>query len=286
MTATLCQKRPHAPSIHSQRVRRFGFFCSLLISLLGFSNCTTVHKDFAQLKPREAKRFAPYAMMAANSYHHERERFEVESLGWVQVDRAGNRTCEPTYSSGFSLAYDIFRNDARKEYAFVYRGTDSILDFLWANLAVFISPQYELADWHFKQFLKKVPSNYTVVTVGHSLGAGLALRESVLHGKDAIVFNPSPRLFGPPVRSYQKATRIVVFQKDEILSAIRRRTSTWYLATENGAVYESNFDFGRDLQRKPGLKRWIGLHSMSKLAAAIAADGAGKDPRLHDVALR
>jgi len=44
---------------------------------------------------------------------------------------------------------------------------------------------------------------------------------------------------------------------------------------------KSNFDFGEQLDQAHGLKKWIGLHSMTKLAQGIVARGASDDPKLR-----
>jgi hypothetical protein len=266
---------------------RFSFrsFGSALVLLLAFSSCTTVKKDFKPLSDAEAARIAPYAMMAANSYHGT-ESFPLKSLGWIQIDRAGNETGEPTYSHGFSLAFDIFRNDRLRQYAFVYRGTDSLLDFPWANLAPLVSKEYLAADWYFRKFLSnrlKPYQNYEIVLVGHSLGGGMALRESVLLGFDAFVFDPSPRLFGPPIPRYKPAKRVAVFEKGEILSIIRGPTTSWYKAMNT--VYQTEFPFP-DAERKHGVARWVSLHSMPQLAEGIRVKGVRENPTLEKAALR
>jgi hypothetical protein len=217
-------------------------------------------------------------MMAANSYHHKCEWFPLANLGWVQLDLAGKPTDEPTYSHTLSLAYDVFRNDRRREYVFVYRGTDSYLDAIWSNLAPFVSPAYVFGDTHFDRFLEtRQFTKYKIILAGHSLGAGLSLHKSI-RGYDAYLFDPSPRIFGPPASEYRPATRVVVFEKGEILTTLRDRTSLWYTAA-TGGVYQANFDF--HVNSKHGVAKAIALHSMFKLAEGIRARGAVVDPRLN-----
>lgn len=222
--------------------------------------------------------------MAANSYHRKCEWFPLKSLGWVQLDRAGNETEEPTYAHRFSLGYDIYRNDRRHQYAYVYRGTDSVLDFLWANLAVFVSLEYKFAEDQFNEFMTNRPKqyrDYEVVIVGHSLGAGLALRQSLIGPFDAFVFDPTPRLFRLSPPPYKPAKRIVVFQRDEILTILRARTSAWYDTTKSGgAVYRTDHTFGPHVDQKRGFGKQIALHDMFKLAENIRAEGARVNPRL------
>jgi len=266
---------------------RFSFssFGSALVLLLAFSSCTTVKKDFKSLSDADAARIAPYAMMAANAYHGPKW-FPLKSLGWIQIDRAGNETGDPTYSHGFSLAFDVFRNDRLRQYAFVYRGTDSLLDFPWANLAPLVSKEYLAADWYFRNFLSSVRKpyqNYEIVLVGHSLGGGMALHESVLLGFDAFVFDPSPRLFGPAISRYKPAKRVAVFEKGEILSILRSRSTSWYKAMNT--VYQTEFPFP-DAERKHGVAKSVSLHNMTQLAEGIRAKGAGENPKLEGAALR
>jgi hypothetical protein len=267
-------------------IRVSSSFGLVLLSLLAFSNCTTVNKQVRELKPRDAARIAPYAMMTANSYHHKCDWFPLQPLGWVQVDLSGKQSDDPTYSHRFSLAYDIYRNDRQHEYVFVYRGTDSLLDFAWANLAPFVSLEYRLAERHFNKFLNSRPpqfKQYKIVLAGHSLGAGLALHESI-RGFDAFVFDPSPRLFGPSSSQYRKGKRVVVFQKGEILALLRARTSLWYAAA-TGGVYQTEFDFGPEVNRKQGISKRVGLHDMFKLAEHIRAEGAPVNSHLNEAKL-
>ena len=97
-------------------IRVSSFFGLVLLLLLVFSNCATVNKQVRELRPRDAARIAPYAMMAANSYHRKCDWFPLRTIGWVQVDLAGKPTDDPTYSHRFSLASDIFRNDRRGQF--------------------------------------------------------------------------------------------------------------------------------------------------------------------------
>jgi hypothetical protein len=247
--------------------------------VVGLGGCTPVQKQYRPLELKQAATIAPYAMMAANSYHRPCVYFPLKSLGWVQVDRAGNETAGPTYARDYSLGYDIYRNDRRREFAFVFRGTDSVLDFMWANLAPFVSPQYVFAHERFNEFLhnRRPPYDaYKLVVVGHSLGGGLALHESLSHENiEAYVFNTSPRIFRGSRRDYGPTKRIAVFQNGEILSMFRDRTSLWYLATKpSGAVYETNYDFGPEVDGKRGLAKQIALHDMFRLAETMRAAGS------------
>lgn len=258
-----------------------------LILLAAFSGCTTYQREFPTLDRRAAVRIAPYAMMAANAYNH--KEFPVERLGWHLEKTSTNSAHDKTQKHRFSLAYDIYRNDRRHEYAFVFRGTDSYLDFLWANLAIGTSFQYNSAETEFTTFIvetekKKPPyKNYKVVLVGHSLGAGMSLRESVRYGRDAFVFNPSPRLFGPPVPKFKPARRDVVFEEGEALQPLRDLTSAWYLATKrgDGQVYRVNYHFGNGAETAHGFSKMKKLHDMAWLAQGIVNQAAEVDPRLR-----
>jgi hypothetical protein len=272
----------------SQLVQFFGT-AWLFILLATFGGCTTYQRQFAELKPGDAARIAPYAMMAANAYNPEKQ-FPIERLGWTRLKRTGNSAHDTTQNHRFSLAYDIYCNDSRRQYAFVFRGTDSYLDFLWANLAVGTSLEYGFAEREFVKFRREVEkkpapyNDYKIVLVGHSLGGGMSLRESVVHGVPAIVFDPSPRLFGPAVSKFEVARRDVVFEKGEILAPLRERTSAWYLATKRGegTVYEVNYDFGKEANNAHGLSKMAKLHSMPLLAAGIVEKGVAADPRLRN----
>ena len=162
---------------------------------------------------------------------------------------------------------------------------------MWANLAVGKSSEYGLAETEFAKFLRDRPQayqKYSIVLVGHSLGGGMSLRESVVYGYDAFVFDPSPRLFGPPVPKFKPARRVVVFQTGEALAPLRSRTSAWYLATKagDGKVFQVDFPFGPDVDSAHGWKKMVELHDVTKLAEGIRAEGETVRPELRATRMR
>jgi hypothetical protein len=111
----------------------------------------------------------------------------------------------------------------------------------------------------------------------------MALHESVLLGFDAVVFDPSPRLFGPATSRYKPAKRVAVFEKGEILSLLRSRNTSWFKA--RNTVYQTEFPFP-DAERKHGVAKWVSLHSMTQPAEGIRAKGVLEDPELAGAELR
>ncbi len=221
-----------------------------------------------------ASRFAPYAMLSSNSYHSEdRVRFEVEKLGWVQVDGEGNPTPEPTKTHPLSgLAYDIFEKQGSNEVVFAFRGTDSKIDYLTANLAVPpFNFQYRQARKEFGQYLQQ-HSNKNVVVTGHSLGGGLALSVSVHHGVAAITFDPSPRIFDGLGDLHEPAERIVVYEDGEILQVFRKNWRKVSEVVRQKDIYRCSFNFAGS------------QHRSDYLALGLLKLGATVDPALQAVA--
>jgi len=192
-----------------------------------------------------ASRVATFAMLSSNSYHKDdRIRFEVEKLGWIQVDWDGNPTNEPTKEHLLSgLAYDIFEKQGSNEVVFAFRGTDSKVDYLTANLA--IPPfnfQYRQARKEFGRYLSQNSHKNAVVT-GHSLGGGLALSVSVHHGVTAITFDPSPRIFDGLGDLHEPAERVIVYEDGEILEEFRKHWSKVSEVVQQKNIYRCSFNF-------------------------------------------
>lgn len=200
--------------------------------------------DPKAITPEVAGRNAIYAMLASNSYHDEKKRhFPVEKAGWILVDRDGDPTDEPTKESRFSgFAYDIYEEQATNKSVIAFRGTDSKQDWLTSNLAVPFSIPYKQAGKAVRRYLKNNASRNLVV-VGHSLGGGMALSTSVRYGVPAITFDPSPRIFDGIGDHHEAAMRVVIYQKGEILNAVRERWSKIKEAVNPEDVYECTYDF-------------------------------------------
>jgi hypothetical protein len=260
---------------------------SILISLL-VGGCASSRNGtgpgFQKISAKSAARFAPYAMMAANSYHGEKnERFPIEALGWRQIDLNGkpNNTV-PTYRLGEGLAYDIFKKDRENTYVFAFRGTDSWVDFFTANLSVGYSWQYGSASKHFARFVREHPTARIVAT-GHSLGGGLALHVSVRAKEerrrpvDAIAFDSSPRIFDGLGNKHLEGRREMVYQKGEVLIIPRRIITKVSDVVPRENIYETNYPFGTT-----AIKR----HSSQHLAKELLLTGAAVDPELRRVARR
>jgi len=201
--------------------------------------------DIQQITADIASRVATYAMLSSNSYHKDdRVRFEVERLGWVQVDWEGNPTTEPTKKHPLSgLAYDIFEKQGTNKVVFAYRGTDSKADYLTANLAVPpFNFQYRQARKEFAKYLSENAQKSVVVT-GHSLGGGLALSVSVHFGVTAIVFDPSPRIFDGIGDLHEPAERVIVYEDGEILQLFRKHWRKVSEVVQEKDIYRCSFNF-------------------------------------------
>lgn len=191
-----------------------------------------------------AAKYAIYAMASSNAYHKsDRKRFDIEIIGWRQVDLNGRATNNPTRARKSGLAYDIFEKEGSNEVIFSFRGTDSKKDYLFANLAVPpFSLQYVQAKREFEKYMETHKDKKITIT-GHSLGGGLALSMSVRYGVDAVVFDSSPRIFDGLGNKHLPATRIMIYEKGEILSVARKFWPKIFQVVPKSNIYKTTFDF-------------------------------------------
>lgn len=125
---------------------------------------------------------------------------------------------------GFSA--DIYRSESGNNTVIAYRGTDDAKDWRYANIDTDAKGQYRDADIVYKQVVDTYSDSH-ITTVGHSLGGGLAIHVSVTHEKvNAVVFNPSPRVFidKSAIRFNNKVT--IIYETGEILTAVRALFTT------------------------------------------------------------
>jgi putative lipase involved disintegration of autophagic bodies len=246
----------------------------LIITLLFASR--SFASDSSQVTPQVAERYAIYAMMSSNSYHKDdRPRFPLEEIGWKQIARDGKETTEPSYSFWLTgLSFDIYKKNSVNEYVFVYRGTDSKIDYLTASIPItfFMSPQYKSANKKFRQFIASIPKDSKVTVTGHSLGGGLALSASVRYGQDAVVFDSSPRIFDGLGDEHLPAKRTAIYQTGEVLEKFRKMSTKYPDVVGPENTYISNFDFGD-----------VSPHSSYALATNLLAFGATFSPELQKI---
>ena len=227
-----------------------------------------------ELTPEVAARYVVYAMVASNSYHKsDRVKFPVETLGWIQVDLDGKPTDRPTKVRKSGLAYDIFAKENTNEVIFAFRGTDGFLtDVIFANFAFPpLNLQYRQARNDLAAYMKRYPEKKVTVT-GHSLGGGLALCMSVHYGVDAVVFDSSPRIFDGPGDKHLRATRVMVYQRGEILEKVRKFWTKLFEAVSPENIYTASFDFGK-----------ANRHRSDQLALKLLDLGKTTDNTLEEV---
>jgi len=180
--------------------------------------------------------YALFAMMAANAYHSdERIKYPLDKIGWIQIDKNGKATTEPTRDYWFGLEYDIYEKQATNEVVFAIRGTDSPSDHFLANFTIPVSPHYKKLNKDLGNYIEKHP-NKQVTATGHSLGGGLALSASVHYGIVAITFDPSPRVFDGLGDHHKQAKRIVIYEQGDPLQTARKN---WKKISE--VVTKENF---------------------------------------------
>ena len=181
-----------------------------------------------------ANEVAIYSMMASNAYANDpgKKHFPIETLGWKKVDL--NRNLVPENENSYTpktpigrifsnLQFDIWEDKNSNKTIFAFKGTEEKIDWIVGNLALGISIPYKSAKKHVREYIVK-NTDRTVSVTGHSLGGGIALSVSFWEGVNAIVFDTSPRIFDVIKNANEKASRLSVFQQDEILQKIRQ----WY----------------------------------------------------------
>jgi pimeloyl-ACP methyl ester carboxylesterase len=227
--------------------------------------------DFPAVTPDLAAIVAPWAAMSSNSYSIEPGKpFDVACRGWTRIDRDGNPSAAPAKVSKITgLVVDLYR-DANGRVIVVFRGTDSLRDWILANAAIPFSTQYYSANKFYRSLRDRFGSQIGLVT-GHSLGGGIALGISLRYGVDAVVFNSSPRVFDGLGDRHLPAKRTAVYQKGDPLS------KTWRVSTKarslirasEVSVFEADFANAR-----------AHPHSIERLAGNLIALGAQQDPTL------
>jgi hypothetical protein len=165
----------------------------------------------------QAKENFKYAMMANNSYRHDKDTIFYEIPGWTQVSRM---------ESDSGLALDVYKRLKKGkvvELAVVYEGTNfSHLNDWKFNFALIPPNQYIEARSHLEALKARYPG-VPITAVGHSLGGGLALNMSMLFdGVNAVGFNASPRAFWGNENPSNSNQRIYNYESGEILTSISR----------------------------------------------------------------
>jgi hypothetical protein len=276
-------------------------FFGLLLAILSLAVCAQaptnapVSKDMPALPTVNASfaaKYAIYAMVASNTYHkNERERvhFPVELLGWQQVDLNDQPTTKATGTRKSGLAWDVYEKKDSNEVIFSFRGTDSRRDYLTSSAMPWpLAIQYRQARHNFEKYQAAHPDKHITLT-GHSLGGGLAAGLSVRKGVDTVVFDPSPRIFdGWGDKHLPAKTRIVIFQKGEVLEKVRKVWPKLLKTFERESFYMTEFDFQkfnahRMDQLALGLVYLGGLESSDLVAVAEAI--RGKIPGASDAAI-
>jgi hypothetical protein len=151
-------------------------------------------------------------------------RTKVKSGSWYQYKTGG-------------LAFQVWKNEKKKIAAIVFRGSqkewgDWISNFRWFLLPrfnPFIYDQYDQVRDLISELITEISNNYSIVTVGHSLGGGLA-QYAAYSGKTikrVYAFDPSPVTGYYSVEEEIKKISIKelqiyrIYEKGEILSYIR-----------------------------------------------------------------
>lgn len=216
-----------------------------------------------------AKKYADYAALAAMVYH--RPGPDLTPYGWTCKEKINDPET--------SLYLEAWDNRSLKKVALVFRGTSDWKDW-WSN-ARFVTrylplgwDQYPLVrdriDGLVERGLRRLP-DATIVTVGHSLGGGLAQQAAYAHPaiKSVVAFDPSPltgfRDIPEPERARNSSGIKIerVYEKGEILAYLRGPLRKWVpLSFQDPSIVEVRFDIAKG--------RAVQEHSMHDLAQGLA----------------
>ncbi len=190
-----------------------------------------------------------YALMSSNAYE-DSPYFDLRRYGWSRLNR---------YRADNGFSADVYMNREKNTVIIAFRGTEffTIKDWAYANLSILGKNQYTSA----MKLLKRMKSKYRgykFISVGHSLGGGLALHTSVCWSDvDAVTFNTSPRIFKPK-KHVSTNRKIVISEDGEILEVVRRMFNT---LEDIGKIHYYQYDFLKGC----GIRE----HSMYLLARGI-----------------
>ena len=141
-----------------------------------------------------------------------------------------------------NLQFDIWESVDKPITIFSFKGTDERIDWFTGNLAIGFSVPYKSAKKHVKKYMDKHPGREIILT-GHSLGGGIALSVSLWLGKDAYVFDPSPRVFDGLKNANEPAIRKIIYQKGDVLNSIRKYYPKFIKKIPSEDIIRSEFDF-------------------------------------------
>jgi putative lipase involved disintegration of autophagic bodies len=196
--------------------------------------------------------------MSSNAYEGS-YYFDLRKQGWNFLSR---------YEANNGFGADIYINESKKSIVIAFRGTDTFKDWSCGNANIFWKGQYK-TSLNLVKKIKNKYKDYKFISVGHSLGGGLALHISLWRkGVEAIAFDSSPRVFKPR-KNMKKNKKIIIYEDGEILENIRK---IFFLLNKIGKVEYYKYDFLKGL----GIKE----HSMYQLARGllkVAAISGDKD---------
>lgn len=207
-----------------------------------YPNGTSVYAIFdapseAEVSRAElARRHFVHAAMANNTYRAPVEKPVFVIPDWHRVASVESRS---------GLLIDVYADahllaDSR-EMVIAYRGTDAASARDWRNnLALREPPQYREAYRHIKALRTKYP-NAKITATGHSLGGGIALNMSMrFQGVDAVVFNPSPRIYFGATSSTLDNYRASIYEVGEMLDLV---SGSWTRLRLPSNVKYGNYNF-------------------------------------------
>jgi pimeloyl-ACP methyl ester carboxylesterase len=218
-----------------------------------------------------ARRYRPYAVLAARAYRNESSNNLTINAEW---------TCEESITSDRTgLYYDVWDNRSTRESVIAFRGTDGAKDW-WSN-ARFVTKylpvgldQYNVVRREITgvvvRALRRMP-DATFITTGHSLGGGLAQQAAYAHPniKRVLAFDSSPLtgFLSVPKEERDRNRRGIrierVYEKGEILAYARGFFRRYVpLDDADPSIIEVRFNFAKGLLP-------IRQHSMVALAMGM-----------------
>jgi pimeloyl-ACP methyl ester carboxylesterase len=249
--------------------RRFEIQRETFVYVGEFSIRSVIRRWLANVKvkrkpvAKSARKFQQYAELAAFSYEGDRVNERNPPSGWTRIKC--NTLEEESEEKGF---FGVLLKRNNSDYAIVFRGTDEVKDVVsWAPIIA--GTQYEIVERIWQRIISEIKTDAgkekpAIVTVGHSLGGGLAkyfAYKARADVNDVYAFDSAPLLLKQKKESEMAPANVYnIHEGGEVLEYVRAVRDDTARFFEHVYNYRFNFTKSQDP---------IGSHSIANFADAL-----------------